>query len=208
MLQIENPESFLVPTVTSENRQTTAFIGPASYSDLPKDWACDWISIWSYTDFDCQAIVKMTEGSNLWGLMRYSLYPYNPDNGPSKPEFLFIENIEAHPARRRRSKYFYRKKPPAAPTPFINPVGKWLIWYACKTALDYCVVGEESVLGLAADADAVDYYRDIVGIPMIDTGLSSIGEDSYAFSFNRDQAQNFCNLQRAAFGDPKAASAP
>lgn len=207
------PESFLVPVLKSEGGKATAFkatafIGPASWNDLPSDWSCDWRSIWSRTDFDCQAIIKMTESDNLWGMMRYSLYPYNSDEPGNTPNFLFIENIEAHPARQPPETYAYKREKPRAPVPFVNPVGKWLMWYACKTALDYCSIGAEPILGLGAESRAVDYYRDIIGMKMVDIGLSSTGGDTHAFNFNRDSAQIFCDLQRAAYGNPQAVIAP
>lgn len=204
MASSQQPTAVLVPVVTSTHQPTSALISQAHYADLPiTGWTCDWQSIWHHTDFDCQAIVKMTEGGNLWGLMRYSLYPYDPEDIPPKPKFLFIENVEAHPARRKSFMSRYTQKM-SIPEPFINPVGRWLVWHACQIALDYCMVDEGTVLGLTATSDAVAYYRDIIGMPMKNVGLSQVGGDEYAFSFTRDEAQNFCDLQRTAFGNPKA----
>ena len=203
MTSLDAPGSFLVPVITSRGQPATAFIGPITQDNLPKDWSCNWESIWSYTDFDTQAIIKMTEGKNLWGLMRYTLFSYDSEKQNNRADFLFIENIEAHPARQPTGNYAYReKKRPKAPSPFINPVGKWLIWYACNTALEYCEA--EPVLGLAADLNAVAYYRDIIGMSMVNTGLKAIGGDDYAFSLDRNEAQDFCDLQSSAYGNPQA----
>lgn len=194
----DNPGSYVVPVISSSGQVMTAFIGPARKTDLPKNWSCDWQSIWSYTDFDCQAIIKMVHKSNLWGLMRYSLYPYDSEKPNKKPGFLYIENIEAHPARRPRENYFFMRKLPAQPCPFINPVGRWLMWHACHTALEYCAEGNESVLTLESEPDALGYYRDTIGM------TEGNGD---AFNFNRNQAADFCNFQRATYGDPQSVNA-
>lgn len=198
MALTDNPGSYAVPVVSSTGQIVSAFIGPANKRDLPKTWGCDWHSIWKHTDFECQAIIKIVESNNLWGLMRYSLFPYPPQTFDKKPEFLYIENIEAHPARRPFEVYMFKRNRPQQLRPFINPVGKWLIWHACHTALEYCAGGNESVLTLESEPEALGYYRDTIGM------TEGKGD---AFNFDRDQAAAFCNLQRATYGDPQPVNA-
>jgi hypothetical protein len=202
-----NPNSYFAPVFSLLEQPVTAFLGPALEQDLPEDWECDWRYIWQRTDFECQAIIKISVEGNLWGLMRYGLYPYPFKKPKLRPEFLLLENLEAHPARQPSEKYAFKKGPPSPPNPYINPVGKWLIWYACQTALESCNLETEPLIALEAKPDAVDYYRDIIGMTMIDTVTSSFGEDSYAFSLNRNPAEDFCTRQRTEYGDPRQAAA-
>lgn len=198
----DNPGSYWVSVSDSRGQKVTAFIGPAKEKDLPTKWECDWQTIWENTDFECQAIIKLSVNDELWGLMRYGLYPYPLDPSHPSPEILILENIETHPAR-RMEEYRFKPKPPSAPSPYIKPVGKWLVWHACRTALDCCGIHRNPLLVLDATVDAVDYYRDIIGMQMTDDRTSRFGEESYAFSFDGSSAKNFCDLQKHLFGCPQ-----
>lgn len=203
MAPTDNPSSYWVNVVSQDRRSISAFLGPAVEKILPVDWECDWRNIWRKTDFDCQAIIQISVKENLWGLMRYGLYPYPSTRPDLKPEFLFLENLEAHPARQPPDRYAFRTGPPSPPNPYVKPVGKWLIWHACQTALEYCDLKSDRLVSLGAKTDAVDYYRDIIGMTLVNTVSGSFGEDSYAFSFNKNQAEAFCARQRSQYGKPQ-----
>ena len=194
--------SYQVPVFDESKRLIDAFLGPATQNDLATNWECDWETIWDRSDFACQTIIKLTVNEDLWGLVRYGLYPYPVRKPDLHPRFAILENLETHPSRKKERNPF-RKPPPPAPSPYIHPVGKWLIWHACQTALEHCIPADNPMLVLSATAEAMTYYRDVIGMQMTDVGPSSFGEDSYAFSFDGSAAQNFCDLQRVKFGDPQ-----
>lgn len=198
----DNPDSYWVSVSDSSNIGVRAFIGPAKEKDLPTKWECDWPNIWGRADFDCQAVIKLSVNGDLWGLMSYGLYPYPAKPPNLQPKLLILEHLETHPGR-RIEKYRFRPKPPPAPSPYINPVGKWLVWHACETALDYCGIDRNPLLLLDATVDAVDYYRDVIGMKMTEGNNSRFGEESYAFSFDGSSAKNFCDLQKRLFGCPQ-----
>lgn len=199
-----DPPSYLVPVRDSTGLVIKAFVGPADREDLPIDWAFDWLYIWDRSEFNCQTVVKMAVNGNLWGLMRYSLFPF-----PSaKPNFLLLEELEAHPARRPSESYAYKRLPPPPPSPYVSPIGKWLIWHACRTALDYCNLEQDPLLVLEAKADAVDYYSDTIKMTMVSQTVRAIGEDSHAFHFSRNQADAFCVRQRTQHGNPAQIPTP
>jgi hypothetical protein len=128
-------ESFVVP-VLSSGMMLEAVLEPALQSDMPIDWRCNWPSIWRNSDFDCQAIVKLSVGTTLWGLMRYGLYPYPFPAG--RAAFLDVENLEAHPSR-VTSEIAAGKRLASPPSGLrVAPVGKWLMWHACDMALKSC----------------------------------------------------------------------
>lgn len=197
------PASYLVPVKTTLGQVLTARIEPAKKDSLPTDWAFEWDYIWEITSFDCEAIIQLTVEGNLWGLIRYGLYPFPAQ----KPNFLWLHHLEAHPARRPPEEYAYRRSPPSPPNPYVDPVGRWLMWNICRTALDYCNHEPDPLIVVEAKSNAVDYYRDVIGMTMVNTTVSSIGVDNYAFHFTRDQAEAFCLHHRTQYGDPQQISA-
>ncbi|MFQ4143653.1 hypothetical protein [Chlorogloeopsis sp. ULAP02] len=68
--------------------EQVAFLSPAKVDDMPTNWSFDWSGLWQRTDFECQNIVKLVYAGQIWGLVRYGLYPY-----PGSPEFLEIEQL-------------------------------------------------------------------------------------------------------------------
>lgn len=114
--------SYLVSVQTRETGQQTALLTSALSSDMPTDWTFDWPGLWQRTDISCQNIVKLVYQEQVWGLVRYGLYPY-----PGTPRFLEIEQLEANPTS--RGEIALR---------LIQPIGKWLIWYSTKVGLQSC----------------------------------------------------------------------
>ena len=196
----ETSDSYVVSVKSADGKTIDAFVGPAYETDMPIDWTFDWPYIWKRTDFGIQSIIKLSVAGNLWGLVKYGLYA---GKDSEDPEIMVVEQLETHPSR-DPTRSVFRKPPPPAPAPYIKPVGQWLMWYACEIALESCILGDDKPLVvLSATTSAVDYYIDIIGMTMSDVGPSTYGEDSYGFSFDADQAEDFCALRRLASGKPK-----
>ena len=66
------------------------FLVTAQLSEASKDevllankvlgFECNWLSLWEYSDFDYEAIIKLSFNGNLMGLARISLYSDSDDN--------------------------------------------------------------------------------------------------------------------------------
>lgn len=166
-----------------------AYLEPANEGDMPSmdliDWTFDWRGFWTKADFDCEAIVKFSCQKEVLGLIRFGFYPY-PVQGDA-PKYLEILHLECVPKARR----------------LVNPVGFWLIWYALKIGLKYCVGEEDGTLvRLDSIEEAIPYYRDKV--KMEELGWTNIapGEQGYAFKFTQQGANSFCRRQEQVYGSP------
>lgn len=102
--------SYLVSVQTRDAGQQTALLTSALSGDMPTDWIFDWPGLWQRTDISCQNIIKLVYEEQVWGLVRYGLYPY-----PGTPRFLEIEQLEANPTSRGETAFR-----------LIEPIGKWL----------------------------------------------------------------------------------
>ncbi|MEM9273025.1 MAG: hypothetical protein AAGA80_08695 [Cyanobacteria bacterium P01_F01_bin.143] len=167
-----------------------AYLEEATKNDMPSDnspnWNCNWIEFWQKADFDCEAIIKLSFREELLGLIRFALYPFYGDITP--PEYLEILHLECLPRQNRN----------------CNPVGFWLIWYACQVSLNYCVGDDDGTLiRLDALDSAISYYENKV--QMIGLGWTTYpgtGESVYAFSFTKQSAQQFCFRIEQRYGSP------
>lgn len=154
---------------------------------MPTDWTFKWPILWENTEFECQNIVKLVDADKVWGLVRYSLYPF-----PGLPRFLEIEQLEADPSSRGEM--------PDRP---IEPIGKWLIWYCIQVGLQYCTVAaNDPLIVLVSLNDPVPYYRDVIEMEYLGLGPSAPGEDGYAFRFLRTAAVAFCQRHESEWGFP------
>ncbi|AFZ55832.1 hypothetical protein H6G54_26945 [Anabaena cylindrica FACHB-243] len=184
---------YQVKVLIESSSEEIVFISSAIIDDLPTNWTCNWLNIWNETAFYCQNIVKLVYNGQVWGLVKYSLYPYfYPELAP--PIFMEINNLEAHPTSRGD-----------ASARLIEPIGKWLVWYAIKVALEFCQAkAEEPLVILEAVDDAVSYYRDKVQMEYLGFSRSTpSGEDLYAFRFSRTAAEQFCQRQESEWGKAK-----
>jgi hypothetical protein len=153
---------------------------------MPSDWKCDWVNLLSHLNPNDEGIIKMVYNKQLIGLMKISFYPAQ-DNNISNPDFLEISNIEAKPIENRK----------------FNPVGFWLIWYACQMAFLYCKAnGEEDLITLDSLEDAMTYYEDQVMMEPLGWATIAPGEDGYAFRFTRKGAASFCSRIENRYGKP------
>jgi hypothetical protein len=168
-----------------------AFLTPALKEDMPTDWTFDWTGLWQKTDFDCQNIIKLVYENQICGLVRYGLYLY-PYTAPDSPQNLEIEHLEANPALKDSKS-----------TRLIEPVGKWLIWYATQVGLQYCSGGKnDTPVYLVSLESAISYYGDIIQMQYLKETTIAPGEDGYVFKFTRADATAFCQRQESQWGVP------
>lgn len=176
-----------------------AQLNPASKEDLPRErtkknpagWDMNWCYLWERTDFSLEDIIKLVCNKQVFGLVRYALYQVP---GQNNPEIYFweIQQLEANPVSRGRGQIR-----------LIKPIGKWLIWYCLKVALEYGhQYNNKPLVVLSSYPQAVDYYRDVIGMEFRGIDSSAPGEDLYGFSFKREQAQEFIQRQERGCGQP------
>jgi hypothetical protein len=166
----------------------TALLEPAQKHEMPDRWDFAWPELWSKSNFEYQCIAKLTYEGNLWGLIRYSIYPgYNEQN------LLEIEHLEANPSSRSQVE-----------NRLVEPIGKWLVWYAIQVALELGLTDSDSTLiALASVPESFDYYRDVLEMEYLGSAPSAPGEDGYAFRFTRAGAVAFCTKQEQEWGIPR-----
>jgi hypothetical protein len=181
-------------TVHSPDGAKTAVLSPAAVEDMPSNWDFFWSILWENTSFEYQNIAKLTCEGQVWGLVRYSVYPISDRQNVM---VLEIEHLEANPISRGE-----------VDRRLVEPIGKWLIWYAARVALQYCLCADDdTAIVLAAVPDAVDYYRDVIEMEYLGVAPSAPGEDAYAFRFTRAAATAFCSRQEQEWGIPTAINA-
>lgn len=165
-------------------RNESAIISKAKLEDMPTDWRCNWVRIFENTQEEYyERIVKMEYKSSAIALMKFSLY----FNAPEQVEVVEINNLEALPKGKR----------------IVDPVGRWLIWYASNIALQYCPQDPSSqILFLSSLEDAFSFYKDKIMMEYIEPVTLGPGEDGYAFRFNRANAYRFCEKQEKTYGCP------
>ncbi len=179
--------SYRVQVLTQAAGSQDAVPSPARAEDMPNNWTGNWQNFWQNTDFDQGKIIKLECDGQVWGLIRYILYPY-----PESPETLEIENLEANPINTS----IQVKR-------LVEPIGKWLIWYATQVGLRCCSGGEsDTPIFLASLGSAVDYYRDIIEMEYVGATNLAPGEDGYVFKFSRENAATFCRRQEEQWGVP------
>ncbi len=186
--------SYLVKVHIQQTTQQTVLLTPATAEDMPNNWSFAWSELWQKTDFDCQNIIKLVYNDEVWGLVRYGLYPYH-DPYTDPPKYIEVEHLEGNP--QSRGKVANR---------FLEPIGKWLIWYATKVGLQYCQVTDKDndpLVVLVALEQAVFYYRDKVQMEYLGCETIAPGEEGYGFRFLKKAATAFCQRHESQWGEPK-----
>lgn len=184
-----------VPVKNPNGQVEYAILSNFSASDLvqlPSSLGFPWSHISTITDPDWQQITKISYDQKIQGLIRYEIQPQPEVEDPSDilgldHKFIFILHLEAIKGSER----------------LVEPLGKWLIWYAAKVASQICSGTEKGLLvGLVAIPSARAYYEDKVG--MSNDGITDLpdGSSGYAFSFNRQQAEHFCKQHEQQHGSP------
>lgn len=185
----ETTPSYRVKVLGQTGAFLDAYLEPANEGDMPSInsnyWTFDWRGFWTKADFDCEAIVKLSYQREVLGLIRFALYPYPfPDDAPEYLEILHLQCV----SRDRR---------------LVKPVGFWLIWYAVKIGLKYCV-GEDdrTLVRLDSVEEAIPYYRDKVKMEGLGWTEIAPGEQGYAFRFTEEEAEAFCQRLEQYYGSP------
>lgn len=185
----ETTPSYRVTVREQVGKQQLAYLEPASRDDLPTKgslgWTFDWQGFWVRTDFDCEAIIKLSCLGRIWGLLRFGLYPFPYPN--QSPEYLEILHLECVPKINRA----------------INPVGSWLIWYAVHLSRQYCDGENDGTLVRLDSLEvSIPYYRDKIGMCPLGWIDLAPGEQGYAFRFKKEGAIAFCRRQESNYGIP------
>jgi hypothetical protein len=176
--------------VVKDNLLDDAYLEEAKKSDITEisllpGFKCDWTRLWSNTDFDCEALVKLTYQGKIQGIIKFALYPYPRPSGI--PKFTEILNLETLSKDTRSA----------------SPVGLWLIWYAVKMCLEFGCSGDSngSVLLLISVKSAIPYYRDKVKMEGLHWTTISPYEEGYAFRFSNGQAVEFLSEIKSRYGE-------
>jgi hypothetical protein len=184
-----------VPVKNSNGQVEHAILSDFSVSDLvqlPSSFGFSWTHIHKITDPDWQQITKISYNGKTQGLIRYEIQPQPEVEDPSDipgldHKLIVVLHLEAEQGPQR----------------LVEPLGKWLLWYAAKVASQICSGTEKGLLvGLVAMPSARAYYEDKVG--MSNDGITDLpdGSSGYAFSFNRQQAEQFCRQHEQQHGYP------
>lgn len=187
MVETEEPTpSYRVKALDQTGAFVDAYLEPANEADMNStDLTFDWRYFWTKADFDCEAIVKLSYQREVLGLIRFALYPYPcSDDAPEYLEILHLQCV----SRDRR---------------LVNPVGFWLIWYALKIGLKYCVGDDDGILvRLDSLEEAIPYYRDKVKMEGLGWTNTAPGEQGYAFKFTKEGAEAFCRRLEQGYSSP------
>lgn len=182
--------SYLVPILTRSGKQNASLL-TARKQDMPINWDFAWSELWEQTDFDCQNIIKLVYADQIFGLIRYGVYPYPYQD---KPLYLEIEQVETNPVSRGKTD-----------DRIIQPIGKWLIWYATKVSLQECTGTPNSTLVVLTAKDReslLEYYRDTIQMEYLMPDTIAPGEEGHVFTFSREAAEAFCTRQEQQSGVP------
>jgi hypothetical protein len=177
--------------IISDSLPGIAYLAEADESDIAEvsilpGFQCDWETLWKNTDFNCEALVKLTYQGKIQGLVKFGLFP--PHTAPDEmPQFMEILNIESI-ARKDK---------------IISPAGLWLIWYVVEMCLKVGCSGDSqgSILVLVSLESAISYYRDKVKMEGLQWVTISPYEEGYAFRFSKDQAIEFLYGTQAEYGE-------
>jgi hypothetical protein len=187
------PESRL-PTysveVISDGLSGIAYLTEADENDIAEislmpGFQCDWETLWRNTDFDCEALVKLTYQGKIQGIIKFGLYPYPATD--EIPKFIEILNIESVSGENK----------------ITSPIGWWLVWYVVNLCLKVACSGDSkgSILVLVSLKLAIPYYRDKVKMEGLQWTTISPYEEGYAFRFSKDQAIDFIIRTRTKYGE-------
>lgn len=178
---------YKVSIQTRSGSKEKALLTPATAEDMPSSWTFVWRYIWQQTAFDCENIIKLVYQEQVWGLVRYGLYPY-----PGTLGYLHIHELESNPLSQGE-----------VDDRAVEPVGKWLIWYSAKVGIQYCLAGaNDTLITLISLESALGYYRNIIEMQYLQPVNIASEEDGYAFRFSKSEAEAFCERQEAQWGVP------
>ncbi len=175
---------YIVSVRTMTQEPVEAIVEPATAEDMPDNWTFSWREIWSKTNFEYQKIIKLSSQGFILGLIRYAVYLSEDDT----PYLLEVLHLESMPRNRK----------------LVEPIGKWLLWYAIQAGLEFCTPEENGALiSLDSVEDAIPYYRDIIKMEPLGWVTIAPGEDGYAFQFTIAGARDFCERQTSTYACPR-----
>lgn len=180
---------YKVKVIDNSGIRLNAYLEPAKQEDMPSisspDFSFAWREFWQKSDFDCEAIIKLSYQGEVLGLIRFGLYPYPfPSDAP---EYIEVSHLQC----------VYKEKR------VVNPVGFWLMWYAAQIGFNYCV-GETdgTLIRLDSLEEAIPYYADKVKMEGLGWTDIAPGETGYAFRFTQERAKEFCTRIEQEYGYP------
>ncbi len=186
--------SYLVPTVTPDGNIAEALLSQAAQQDMcNSSFGFPWSHLWTINDFDWGNIIKISYKNRTLGFVRYELKPQPEVEDPQEiaslqHQLLWINHLEAISGQQR----------------VVEPLGKWLIWYATMVGIEYCSGSSTGALiGLTALPEAKLYYRDKIQMEFLGKTKMPSGEDGYAFQFSKIYAQDFCRRHAQQYGFPR-----
>ncbi len=187
--------TYQVSVVRNTGQLDSATLKPAEAKDmLFPSLTFQWQQIWQQTWFGWEGIVKLTYDNHSMGLMQFAIQPEaEPEDDQlipvKQPGFLEVIFLEAVKNTEER---------------LIDPIGKWLLWYAVQVAFEYCEGSRNgSILGLLSKPEACSYYGDKIGMEYGNFTITPQGSNTTPFKFNREQAEQFCEQLYAEYGYPE-----
>jgi hypothetical protein len=183
----QNINTWQIRVFNLSRQPLEAILAPALIADMPPNWSFAWPEFWQDVDFACEQIIKLVYEQEILGLIRYGLYPY-PLGARKESLYLVVEHLEALPKGQR----------------LVDPVGKWLMWYACKAALEFCSPeSQKPLVTLIALEQAEPYYKNQIKMEFRGCKTIAPGEEGYVFQFSRVEAEAFCRGLESEFGIPR-----
>jgi hypothetical protein len=187
-----------VPVIRQKFQTDTATLCPAAFVDMSSPYFdFQWGQIWQNTCFGWEGIVKLSYESRVLGLIQFSIQPeQEPENDqfiPTKqPGFLEVRYLEACQNNEDR---------------LVDPIGKWLIWYAVQIAFHYCEGSKNgSILVLFSIPKACDYYRNQVQMEYESFTTLQQGIETTPFKFTKEGAESYCERLYEEYGRPSKIS--
>lgn len=189
--------SYLVPTVTSDGNIARALLSQAAKQDMcNSSFGFSWSYLWDISNFDWGNIIKISYKDRTLGLVRYELQPQPEVEDPQEiaslqHQLVNILHLEAISGQHR----------------VMEPLGKWLIWYATRVGLQYCSgTSTGALIALTALPQAELYYRNKIQMEFLDKVIMPSGEYGYAFRFSSVRAKDFCKRHEEQYGFPRKVS--
>jgi hypothetical protein len=183
-----------VPVIRQKLQADIAILGPAESIDMSAPYFhFHWEQIWHKTLFGWEGIVKLTHEERVLGLMQFALQPdQEPEDDQfipiKQPGFLEVVYLEACQGTEDR---------------LIDPVGKWLLWYAVQIAFRYCEGSSNgSILGLFSRSEACDYYRNQLQMEYGSFTTLQQSIETTPFKFTRARAEDYCERLYREYGKP------
>jgi hypothetical protein len=183
-----------VPVVHQKSQIDNAIVGPADAVDMSSSYFhFQWEQIWQKTCFGWEGIVKLIHEDNVLGLMQFAL---QPDQEPEDDQFIpvkqpgFLEVVYLEACKDREAR-------------LIDPIGKWLLWYAVQVAFRYCEGSSNgAILGLFSSSDACNFYQEKVKMERGGFSTSQQGIETTPFKFTKEGAEDFCEQLYNEYGNP------